>query len=248
MKRFFKLIFPLGLVVLATEPLKTFAFAPPHKPTQEAQPMTIQNKTKSFMGADQRPLNLPKTENELKAYRHQRVELLKLPSSLRTVMKSPSKPYRQDIGDALAVRTNQVPPNQKPLPVDFSYRELQEDEVIQCETIFFDKLWDELQGFINIGWSIPGPKNFIVRQESFDSWLIIGDSMPQYLRQAVGYSYRGHDYIFMKFRKLQSKDLKAPLPDNSAEYQVKDGGHNYFQFHCDMKKKEAFHPYVHGEA
>jgi hypothetical protein len=77
--------------------------------------------------------------------------------------------------------------------------------------------------------------------------------MHEYFRQAIGYARDGTPYLFMKFRKnIRTASGKAapkePLPDNSIEYNVKDGGSDYFEFHCDMQKKEIFLAYVHGEA
>lgn len=219
---------------------------------------------------------LPSSIEEFKKYRETKEKLLDLKTPYRTLMDPTKKPYQREMSDALSVRTHQVSPNHKPLPIDFDYRSLKEEEVIQCEGIFYSKMMDELQGFLFKNLMIPGLKPSIVRDKNIHAWALIGDSMTHYFRQAVGYSYKNKNFIFMKFRKyvhaqyvdpktrsIRSNDdesksksnssLKGtpgaePWPDNSKEYQIMDGGSNYFQFHCDMNAQEVFHAFVHGEA
>lgn len=69
------------------------------------------------------------------------------------------------------------------------------------------------------------------------------EDFTHYERQVTGWSAGGSQYLFFKFRREGRG--RSPLTE---PYDVRDGGHAFFEFQCQLPTRSLFNVVVHGEA
>lgn len=214
--------------------------------------------------ADTRHPSFPENEAELKAIYDRELDRLGQVTIYRTFMDPQIKPYQIDILDALSTYLSP----EKPTADNLTYEKATLEDAKMCEQLFYQEMFQSLQKAMIENKKNPHPKNMpfdasqIVHWSQIHSWQDITPKISNYFRQVIRYQYKNTPYLYMKFRAdvysrttppliqggPNTTSQSQPIPDNSKEYHVMDGGSNYFEFHCDVKNKKIFRAYVHGEA
>ncbi|XXF75396.1 hypothetical protein P2318_20255 [Myxococcaceae bacterium GXIMD 01537] len=107
------------------------------------------------------------------------------------------------------------------------------EQVLKCEKKFLELLFEDLKA---------GKSDFLSRDRAHAAPAIL-KAYARYSRQVVGWSASGAEYVYLKFRRESDH-----LPPLDREYHVRDGGHSYFEFQCNLTKSGLFNVRVHGEA
>jgi hypothetical protein len=105
-------------------------------------------------------------------------------------------------------------------------------EIEPCERRFLEMARAELEA----------RKVAMVPRDQARLLALVFEGFPRYERQAVGWSFAGDRYVYLRFR------LPATwLPPLTEEYRVRDGGHAFFEMQCKLPTS-IFGVLIHGDA